>query len=331
MKHDEALEARALTKGFGVRLAVDRIDLQVAEGSVHGLLGRNGAGKTTLLRMVLGLLTPDSGSIRIFGREAAAGDVAVRESLSGFVEEPRFYPYLSAERNLELLARLDGPQAATSPAAALELVDLVDRRRDKVGGFSTGMRQRLGLAAALMRSPRLLVLDEPTIGLDPTSAQSVRTVLRNLAAQGVAALLSSHNMDEVADLCDRVLIIHEGRRVWEGSQADLHNAAPAPAWRLWTTDDRAAAATATRVGLPMSVGGPTSGGAPLIVHGDDQARDEFVLALAADGVAVRQLEPDVAPLEWLFGALTASVGASGTPQNETTENETTENETGAAA
>jgi len=306
MKRDEALEVRELTKGFGVRLAVDGIDLSVAEGSVHGLLGRNGAGKRTVLGMVLGLLTPDSGSIRIFGRDAMAGDVVAREALSGFVEEPRFYPYLSADRNLALLARLDGAQAGLLPAAALELVDLADRRRDKVGGFSTGMRQRLGLAAALMRSPRLLVLDEPTIGLDPTSAQSVRTVLRNLAAQGVAVLLSSHNMDEVADICDRVLIIHEGRTVWEGSQADLHNAAPAPAWRLWTTDDQAAAATAARMRLPMSAGGPTAGGAPLIVHGDDHARDEFVLALAADGVAVRQLEPDVAPLEWLFTALTAT-------------------------
>lgn len=311
MKRDEALEVRQLTKGFGVRLAVDSIELSVAEGSVHGLLGRNGAGKTTLMRMVLGLLTPDSGSIRIFGQDAAAGDVMARESLSGFVEEPRFYPYLSAERNLELLARLDGPQAGMSAAAALELVELVDRRRDKIGGFSTGMRQRLGLAAALMRSPRLLVLDEPTIGLDPTSAQAVRTVLRNLAADGVAVLLSSHNMDEVAELCDRVLIIHEGRSVWEGSQADLHNAAPAPAWRLWTTDDKLAAATAARVRLPMSVGGPKSGGAPLIVHGDDHARDEFVLALAADSVAVRRLEPDVPPLEWLFAALTATVDAPG--------------------
>lgn len=310
MKHDDALEVRALTKGFGVRLAVDGIDLTVSEGSVHGLLGRNGAGKTTLLRMVLGLLTPDSGSIRIYGRDAAAGDVTVREALSGFVEEPRFYPYLSAERNLELLARLDGAQARMSPQAALEMVDLDDRSRDKVGGFSTGMRQRLGVASALMRSPRLLVLDEPTIGLDPTSALSARALLRKLAAQGVAVLLSSHNMTEVADICDRVLIIHEGRRVWEGSQTDLHNAAPAPAWRLWTTDDRAAAAAANRVGLPMSLGGPTSGGAPLIVHGDDRSRDQFVLAMAADGVAVRQLEPDIPPLEWLFTALTAAETAN---------------------
>lgn len=322
MKHDEALEVRALTKGFGVRLAVDGVDLSVAEGSVHGLLGRNGAGKTTLLRMVLGLLTPDSGSIRIFGRDATAGDVIVRKALSGFVEEPRFYPYLSAERNLELLARLDGVQAGLPVPAALELVDLDDRRRDKVGGFSTGMRQRLGLAAALMRSPRLLVLDEPTIGLDPTSALSVRTVLRKLAAGGVAVLLSSHNMDEVADICDRVMIIHEGRTVWEGSQTDLHDAAPAPAWRVWTTDDEAAVATAVRVQLPTTVGGPTSGGAPLIIHGDDQARDAFVLALAADGVAVRQLEPDIPPLESLFTALTATVATTGT---------TTDNDAEAAA
>jgi ABC-2 type transport system ATP-binding protein len=306
-RDDIALETRALTKSFGDRLAVDRIDLRVQEGSVYGLLGRNGAGKTTLLRMILGLLTPDSGSVSLLGRSAAAGDVASRDTVAGFVEEPRFYPYLSAQRNLELLAKLDGTQATLTPQAALELVDLADRRRDKVGTFSTGMRQRLGMASALLRSPRLLVLDEPTIGLDPANALAVRSQLRRLAERGVAVLVSSHNMAEVAEICDRILIIHEGRSVWEGTQGDLHVAAPAPAYRVWTSDDERAAAIAGRLPVRVETGGRRAGGAPLTIHADDEQRDEFVVELGRAGVVVRQLEPDTPPLESLFTALTGTL------------------------
>jgi ABC-2 type transport system ATP-binding protein len=312
VRDDPALETHALTKRFGDRTAVSGLDLRVDEGCVYGLLGRNGAGKTTLLRMVLGLLAPDSGSIEVFGAPAAAGDVAARDAVAGFVEEPRFYPYLSARRNLELLARLDGVPAAVAPGAALELVDLADRGGDKVGGFSTGMRQRLGLAAALLRAPRLLVLDEPTIGLDPASALSVRATLRALAARGVAVVLSSHNMAEVADICDRVLIIHEGGTVWDGTQADLHAAAPAPAWRVWTTDDARAVTVAAGCPVRLEVGGRAV--APLTVHGDDEHRDAFVLALARAGVVVRRLEPDVPPLEAMFTALTGGVDDDVVPE-----------------
>lgn len=308
MAADIVLQACGLTKGFGDLLAVDRIDLHVEEGSVYGLLGRNGAGKTTLLRMILGLLTPDAGSVRLFGREAAAGDVASRAAVAGVVEEPRFYPYLSAQRNLELLARLDGPGTTLTPDAALKLVDLAGRRRDKVGNFSTGMRQRLGLASALLRSPRLLVLDEPTIGLDPANSLAVRARLREMAARGVAVLVSSHNMAEVAEICDRVLIIHQGSTVWEGTQAGLHAAAPAPAYRVWTSDDDRAAAHAKDLPVRAQPGGRHAGGAPLVIHGDDAERDAFVTGLAAAGVAVRRLEPDVPPLESLFTALTSAAG-----------------------
>jgi ABC-2 type transport system ATP-binding protein len=306
------LDARVLTKRFGDRLAVDRVDLHVEEGTVYGLLGRNGAGKTTLLRVILGLLTPDSGSVRLLGREAAAGNVAARAAVAGFVEEPRLYPYLSARRNLELLARLDGPQldrhgAALTPDEALEVVDLAGRGREKVGNFSTGMRQRLGLASALLRSPRLLVLDEPTIGLDPANALAVRGHLREMAAQGVAVLVSSHNMAEVAEICDRVLIIHEGGTVWEGTQAGLHAAAPAPAYRVWTSDDTRAIALAPSLPVRVQDGGRHAGGAPLVIHGDDAGRDAFVTGLAGAGVAVRRMEPDVPPLEALFTALTSAV------------------------
>ena len=226
------LETGGLTKRFGETLAVGGIDVAVGEGAVYGLLGRNGAGKTTLLRMILGLLPPDSGVVRIFGQEAGAGDAAARSAVAGFVEEPRFYPYLSARRNVELLAQLDGTGASLSPDEALEMVDLARRGREKVRNFSTGMRQRLGIAAALVRAPRLMILDEPTIGLDPASAIAVRALLREIAGRGGTVFLSSHNMAEVAEICDSVLIIHEGRVVWDGTLERLREQAPAAAYRL---------------------------------------------------------------------------------------------------
>jgi ABC-2 type transport system ATP-binding protein len=299
------LETHALTKRFGAQTVVDGIDLSIAPGSVHGLLGRNGAGKTTLMRMVLGLLTPDSGTVELFGEQAAPGNVAARRAVTGFVEEPRLYPYLSARRNLELLARLDGSVATRTPDEALGLVGLAGRGREKAGNFSTGMRQRLGLAAALLRSAQLVVLDEPTIGLDPANAQIVRTLITELASQGVAVLLSSHNMPEVAEVCDRVTIVHEGRQVWSGDMAELHAAAPAPSYRLWTSDDQRAAVVAA--GLRLAVPRPQAEVTrALLFQGDERERDAFVLELGRLGIAVRRLEPDVPPLEALFSALTSS-------------------------
>lgn len=309
MTAEVVLEGRGLTKGFGERVAVNRVDLCVEQGCVYGLLGRNGAGKTTLLRMILGLLAPDSGSLRLFGCDAPAHDVDSRAAVAGFVEEPRFYPYLSAQRNLELLARLDGPQAGLPPNEALRLVDLDHRSRDKVGNFSTGMRQRLGLAASLLRSPRLLVLDEPTIGLDPANATAVRAQLRALSDEGVAVLVSSHNMAEVAEICDRVLIMHEGCSLWEGTKGDLHRAAPAPTWRLWTSDDNRAAALVRS--LAVEIVGRGDGAAPFIIHGGEEMRDAVVFELARAGIAARQLEPDVPPLEALFTTLTGSTEERG--------------------
>jgi ABC-2 type transport system ATP-binding protein len=302
---DVVLEIRALTRRFGERTAVDGVHLRVESGTIYGLLGRNGAGKTTLLRMILGLLTPDAGTVTILGREAPAGDVATRAAVAGFVEEPRFYPYLSARRNLELLARLDAGADRLSPDLVLDLVDLADRRNEKFGNFSTGMRQRLGIAAALLRSPKVMVLDEPTMGLDPANAQATRSLLQNLAERGVAVLLSSHNMAEVAEICDRVSIIHEGRTVWLGTQADLRAAAPAPTYRVWTTDDARAASVADTLAVeagPSRRRGPDGSG--VFIRGTDGQRDVFVLELAAQGIAVRRLEPDVPPLDALFSALT---------------------------
>jgi ABC-2 type transport system ATP-binding protein len=305
------LATRGVVRRFGDRVAVGGIDVSVGEGTVCGLLGRNGAGKTTLLRMILGLLSPDEGEVRLFGRAAPAGDIGAREAVAGFVEEPKFYPYLAARRNLELLAQLDGARfdgdgPRVTPQAALERVGLAGRGRDKVRGFSTGMRQRLGIAAALLRAPRLLVLDEPTIGLDPAGAASVRSMVREIADSGGTVFLSSHNMAEVAEICDSVVIIHEGRKVWDGALEQLREQAPVAAYRLRTSDDERAEALGRENGVDIFRALPSE----LMIRAEDALRDKFVIELAHENIAVRQLEPDVPPLEALFNSLTSGTGTT---------------------
>jgi ABC-type Na+ transport system ATPase subunit NatA len=184
MSAETPIEARGLTKRYGELVAVDAVDLTVEPGDVFGYLGPNGAGKTTSLRMMLGLIRPSAGSVRLFGRDPQAG-VAALDGVAGFVEEPRFYPYLTGRRNLELCASLDGHGAAGRIDEVLDVVELSDRARDRVGGYSHGMRQRLGIAAALLRRPRLLLVDEPATGLDPAGMRDMRLLIRRLADDGM--------------------------------------------------------------------------------------------------------------------------------------------------
>jgi ABC-2 type transport system ATP-binding protein len=215
-----AVTARALRKTYGTLEAVAGVDVTVAAGDVYGYLGPNGAGKTTSLRMMLGLVRPTSGEVRLFGRDPVLDPVAALAGVAGFVEEPTFYPYLSGRANLDLLAALDGNRGERV-GEVLELVELTGRAHDRVRGYSHGMRQRLGLAAALLRRPQLLVLDEPTTGLDPAGMRDMRALVRRLAGEGITVLLSSHLMGEVEALCNRVAILREGRIRYEGVLADL--------------------------------------------------------------------------------------------------------------
>ena len=244
------IEARGLVKRYGEITAVDHVDLTVGPGDVYGYLGPNGAGKTTSLRMLLGLIRPDEGSARLFGRDPLAEGARALDGVAGFVEAPRFYPYLTGRRNLELVAALDGGGAAGRIDEALDTVDLADRAKDKVGGYSHGMRQRLGIAGALLRAPRLLLLDEPTTGLDPAGMRDMRALIRRLADQGITVLLSSHLMAEVEELCDRVAIVGSGRVLYEGALDELI-ASAAGRYELRTTDD----AHAARDRLPLRRGG----------------------------------------------------------------------------
>jgi ABC-2 type transport system ATP-binding protein len=288
-------------KQFEETCALDGVDLEVQEGQVRGLLGPNGAGKTTLLRILFGLVRSDAGTVELFGRPLGDDDTGALEGVAGFVEDPSFYPYLSGRVNLELLAELDGGRSGAGIEELLALVGLAGRGDDRVNGYSTGMKQRLGIAASLLRAPRLLLLDEPTAGLDPAGVRDMGDLVRALAADGATILLSSHQIDEVEGICDSFTVLRRGHVVWDGTAEQLRAQAPASAHRLQTSDDPGAleiaeqqpgvrAAPSRRGGLTLSV--------------DHEALDSYVLALGSAGIAVRRLELLASPVETMFFALT---------------------------
>src|SRR5262245_12445796 len=224
-----ALEIRGTSKRYGNRDALCEVDLTVEPGQLHGLLGPNGAGKTTLMRITLGLVRHDSGTVRVIGRELNDDVAAGLDGVAGFVEAPAFYPYLSGRQNLALLCCLDelpGFGRARKIDAHLAQVGLEQYADAAVAAYSAGMRQRLGLAAALLRSPQLLLLDEPTSSLDPAGARDVRAIVRNLTKNGAAVLLSSHDMAEVEDLCTAATVIDRGRVIFTGAVDNLRALAP---------------------------------------------------------------------------------------------------------
>jgi ABC-2 type transport system ATP-binding protein len=300
------VELRGLVKRYGPIAAVDRVDLTVQPGDVYGYLGPNGAGKTTSLRMMLGLIRPTAGSVRLFGRDPLAS-VRALEGVAGFVEEPRFYPYLSARKNLELLAAFDGAGAAGRIGEVLDVVELADRAGDRVGGYSHGMRQRLGIAAALLRRPKLLLLDEPTTGLDPGGMRDIRQLIRRLAEQGITVLLSSHQLVEVEEVCNRVAIIRSGRVVFEGALVDLRRTT-ATTYRLRTTEaTRARAVCEAQRGVENV---SADGAAEVVFVADEDTVAQLSIALAEAGVGITALVPTRPSLEDLFFRFTEADGAA---------------------
>jgi ABC-2 type transport system ATP-binding protein len=301
------VKARGLVKRYKEVLAVDHIDLNVRAGDVYGFLGPNGAGKTTTLRMALGLIVPTEGTVELFGRDPMHEGARALEGVAGFVEAPRFYPYMSARKNLELLASLDGDGAFDRIDEVLETVELAPRAGHRVGGYSHGMRQRLGIATALLRRPRLLILDEPATGLDPAGMRDMRLLIRRLADEGITVLLSSHQLPEVQELCDRVAIVDSGRVVYEGALADLRRQGGG-GYRLRTTDDGAALRIA---GGQPGIESVRAGEHGLGFQADEQHVGALSLALAAAGIGILALAPELATLEDLFFHLTEGADEDG--------------------
>jgi ABC-type multidrug transport system ATPase subunit len=216
---DVLVETRDLTKRYGPRIvAVDRVSLTVRRGEVYGFLGPNGAGKTTTLRMLLGLVRPTLGTASVLGRPP--GDPEGLARVGALVESPAFYPYLSGRDNLRVIARYaNAPKKRIE--TALNLVDLADRAHDKFATYSLGMKQRLGVAATLLKDPELLILDEPTNGLDPAGMADMRALIRRLGSGERTVLLSSHLLGEVEQICDRVGVISRGRLIAESTVEEL--------------------------------------------------------------------------------------------------------------
>jgi len=295
------LEVRGLIKRYGELTAVAGVDITVNTGDVYGYLGPNGAGKTTSLRMMLGLIRPTEGTVRVFGRDPL-DTVRALEGVAGFVEAPTFYPYLNARRNLEMLAAYDGHGASERIDEALDTVELSSRAKDRVGGFSHGMRQRLGIAAALLREPKLLLLDEPATGLDPAGMRDMRLLIRRLAEQGMTVVLSSHLLAEVEDLCNRVAIVRTGRIVYEGEIAELKRGA-ATSYRLETTDDeRALAVAGAQPGITDAR--RNEHGRIVLTVADEASVAALSQALVEAGALIHALAPQTVTLEDLFFSFT---------------------------
>jgi ABC-2 type transport system ATP-binding protein len=304
---DLAIETSGLTKRFGERAVVDRIDLAVPEGSVFGFLGPNGSGKTTTVRMLLGLAFPSAGRARVLGRDVPGAAGSVLPEVGSLVEGPAFYPYLSGRRNLERFDAVgrDGtrPGRRARVEEALDRVGLGAAADKRFRAYSLGMRQRLALAATLVRPCRLLVLDEPTNGLDPQGTREVRHLIRKLAADGITVFLSSHLLAEVEQLCTHTAVMSAGRVVAQGTLAELR-AAQRPTLRVETPDvPRTVELLARFEGLGVVTRG---NGSADVVEAElfGAAPEDVTAALVHAGVRVRGLSCQQPSLEDTFVSLT---------------------------
>jgi ABC-2 type transport system ATP-binding protein len=303
MEEEQVAQAIGVTKWFGETRALDDVDLGVRSGSIHALLGPNGAGKTTILAALLGLLIPDNGQICLFGRDRYTAGVAWLDRVAGFVEAPRFYPYLSGLENLQLMAALDRRRSHPDIAELLQLVGLRSVERLKVRGYSLGMRQRLALASTLLRDPDLMIIDEPTTGMDPAGARDIRQLLKESARQGRSVLLSSHDLAEVADVADTVTVLSHGRSLYQGGLSELQAQAISEIWHLATSDDTAAAAASEAV---TNVRITARGDDGLLLGASGSALDEYVAHLVSCGIRIRHLAERSSRLEAAYLDLVAA-------------------------
>ncbi len=307
---ESLLSCAGLVKHFGTRLAVDDVSFAVSPGEVYGLLGPNGAGKTTTIKMVCGLLTPDAGTVHVAGRDITRDRGA--HALVGYVpQDVALYPDLTAAENLTFVGRLYGLHGATlreRVAEALELTDLSERGGDRVDSYSGGMKRRLNIAAGLLHRPALLVLDEPTVGVDPQSRLAILERVRELGRSGMAVLYTTHYMEEAQRICDRVGIIDHGRMVAEGTRRELvAQLGEKDRIDLSATGDLEALADAVRA-LPAvdSVAVADGNVLHLLAADGRQALPAILEAAEASGAAVDSVQVVEADLEAVFLHLTGT-------------------------
>jgi ABC-2 type transport system ATP-binding protein len=299
-----ALRTTALTRRFGEQIAVDAVDLLVPRGAVYGFLGPNGSGKTTTIRVLLGLIAADAGEVELLGQPMPRASARVLPRVGALIEGPAFHPYITGEQNLR---RLDLSDATANPATsaqritgALARVGLTAAAGKKYRNYSLGMKQRLGLAAALLQPRDLLILDEPTNGLDPQGTREVRKLIRDLATDGTTVLVSSHLLSEIEQVATHVGMMSGGRLVRQGTLQDVL-ADGAPTIRIETPDRDAAAAVLQQMGLDAAM---TTPDAPVTARLDSVAVEDVAKALVHAGVRLHRLNVDRPDLEELFVSIT---------------------------
>jgi ABC-type multidrug transport system ATPase subunit len=300
---DLAIQTEGLTKRLGDAAVVDKLDLVVPRGSVYGFLGPNGSGKTTTIRMLLGLIWPSAGSYRVLGEAMPSANAKVLPQVGALIEGPAFYPWLTGRQNLRRMdaAGVDGQRKTRRERidAALTRVGLAAAANKRFRAYSLGMKQRLGLAAALLRPRSLLILDEPTNGMDPQGTREIRNLVRELAGEGSTVFLSSHLLSEVEQVCSHVGIISVGKMVAQGSVEELRGRGEAML-RVETDDAPGAAKILDRLGLEAI----TVTGEVVSAQLDGQRPEECNRELVLAGVGVRSLTTDRRSLEDAFVALT---------------------------
>ena len=306
MEHPVAIETHGLSKRYGPVTAVDDLSLRVPGGQVFGLLGPNGSGKTTTIGMLLGLVKPASGTMRLFGLDADGGPPDVLSRVGAVMETPAFYPYLSGRANLQYFQGITQRGTTSEVDRLLEVVGLSDHADSKFSVYSLGMKHRLGIAYALLGDPELLLLDEPSNGLDPAGMVEVRALIRELGTGGRTILLCSHLLNEVEQVCDSVAILSHGRLIIEGSVPEILGRQGGI--RLRTTDD--AKATEVVGSLPW-VGGVRTEDEYLMVMTSPERSWELTKALSEQDIYVSELLPVQVSLESYFLEVTGDEASSG--------------------
>lgn len=300
-----AIITEHLTKRYHQRIAVDNLTMEVRPGEIFGFLGPNGAGKTTTVGMLLGLVRPTSGRAIVLGHDVQKEPERALRGVGAMIEAPAFYPYLSAHDNLRVLARASGLPARRIDEV-LTLVDLADRAGDRFKSFSQGMKQRLGIAAALLHEPQLIILDEPTNGLDPAGQREIRNLVRRLAEGGSTIFLCSHMLHDVEQLCQRVAILKQGKIVAQGRVADLLQREQRVHVRVGADVARAGALLR---GLAW-VGGVEQHGDALLVHAPADRAAEINALLTRHGVPVAEIRAEAQRLEAFFLEVVGDEGVS---------------------